>query len=130
MVVTTGDITQFQEDLSRWIGQVGSVFGFQAHSFDLIATQMDKIRSHDQLTVRDIRKETQMQVIGKIHKYAEIVPLLNRGKLIELLQTEHPLRTDISSVTQKFIDIYGLTRTMKNSRLPWFKRILNSPAVT
>lgn len=127
VVVTTGDITQFQEDLTKWIGQVGSVFGLEPHSFELVAVQMEKQSHSDSLTVRDIRKETQMLVIGKIHKYPDLVRSLNRGKLTELLQRGQPIRSELSSITQRFIAKYSLAQRTAPVKLSWFKRFIAGP---
>jgi septum formation inhibitor-activating ATPase MinD len=130
VVVTTGDISQFQEDLTKWIGQVGNIFGLEPKSFDLIASLMDKQNHSDHLSIRDIRKETQMYVIGKVHRQSDVVSTLNRGKISELLQSGQPIRNDLHSVTQRFIDKYGLNRRLEGVRVSWFKKLLTGPAAT
>jgi septum formation inhibitor-activating ATPase MinD len=128
VVATTSDIAQFQEDVSKWIGQVGSVFGLQAADFELIAVQMDKHKQSEGLTVKDIRKETQMRCIGLIHRHAEAVHYLNQGKLVDLLQQGQPIRAEVSSIVQRLIDSQGLNRKMLPSKEPWLKRLLTSAA--
>ena len=66
IVVTTADIAHFQEDFSRWIRQVGAVFGLQPDGFELMAVQTDRHAKHSEFTIKDIRKETQLHLIGQV----------------------------------------------------------------
>ena len=62
IVVTTADIAHFQEDFSRWIRQVGAVFGLQPDGFELMAVQTERHAKHSEFTIKDIRKETQLHL--------------------------------------------------------------------
>ncbi|MBP1990907.1 hypothetical protein [Paenibacillus eucommiae] len=130
IAVTTGDMSHFQEDMNRWVGQVGSVFGVQSHAFDLIAVQIEKQSKSDSLSVKDIRKETQMHLIGQVSRYSDITAVLNRGKLSELLQSGHPAQEEISLITQKLIDFHRLPRIGSSRKIPWFKKMLAGTAAT
>jgi MinD-like ATPase involved in chromosome partitioning or flagellar assembly len=132
IAVTTGDMAHFQEDLNKWIGHVGSVFGLQSHGFDMIAVQMDKQSKTDTLTIKDIRKETQMHLIGQVSRHADLTAVLNQGKLIELLQSSHPMQEEIAAITRKLIHLHQLTRSESESarKVSWFKKILAGTAVS
>jgi Flp pilus assembly CpaE family ATPase len=129
VVVTTGDIAHFQEDMNKWIRQVGSVFGLQSHAFELIAVQMGKTSS-DTLTVKDIRKETQMHLVGSLSRHEDAVALLNRGKLTEMLSGGHPMQLELTAIAQKIIELYQLPRKVLIPKKPWLKRILAGSAAT
>jgi septum formation inhibitor-activating ATPase MinD len=130
IAVTTGDMAHFQEDVNKWIGQVGSVFGLQSHAFDLIAVQMEKQSKADSLTVKDIRKETQMHLIGQVSRHPDITGFLNQGKLLGVLQSGHPLQQEIAVITEKLIHLHHLPRIESSRKVPWFKKILAGTAVS
>ena len=86
IVVTTGDIAHFQEDFSRWIRQVGSVFGLQPDGFELMAVQTDRHAKQSEFTIKDIRKETQLHLIGHVSRHADALARCNQGKLMEMFE--------------------------------------------
>jgi MinD-like ATPase involved in chromosome partitioning or flagellar assembly len=130
IAVTTGDMAHFQEDLNKWIGQVGSVFGLQSHAFDLVAVQLDKQSESNTLTIKDIRKETQMHLIGQVSRHADLKAALNQGKLMELLQSNHSMREELIAITLKLIHLHHLARSETSRKIPWFKKILAGTAVS
>jgi Flp pilus assembly CpaE family ATPase len=130
IVVTTGDMAHFQEDLNRWIGQVGSVFGLQSHSFDMVAVQIEKQPKAEILSVKDIRKETQMHLIGQVSRFADMTAVLNQGKLTEMFQAGHPVQEEIAAIAHKLIGLYRLPRSEASRKVPWFKKILTGTAVS
>lgn len=130
IVVTTGDLAHFQEDMNRWIRGVGSAFGLEPHSFELIATQIENHNGADQLTVKDIRKETQMPLLGKMMRYPDLLPALNRGKLLEILAASHVLGHDIAPVARILIDRYQLQRKHPQEQKSWFRRVMSRTAAT
>jgi Flp pilus assembly CpaE family ATPase len=128
IVVTTGDMAQFQEDMNKWIRQVGSVFGLQSHAFELIAVQMGKGVSSDTLSIKDIRKETQMHIIGSLSRHNDAIAVLNRGKLAEMLQTGHPMQAEVSAIAQKLIELHQLPRKLSLPKQTWLKKMLAGSA--
>ena len=123
IVVTTGDIAHFQEDMNKWICQVGSVFGLQSHAFELIAVQMGKGGSSDSLSIKDIRKETQMHLIGSVSRHHDAIAILNRGKLIDMLQSGHLMQNEVSSIAQKLIELHQLPRKLMPAKTTWLQKI-------
>jgi septum formation inhibitor-activating ATPase MinD len=93
---------------------------------------MDKQSKTDTLTIKDIRKETQMHLIGQVSRHADLTAVLNQGKLIELLQSSHPMQEEIAAITRKLIHLHQLTRSESESarKVSWFKKILAGTAVS
>ncbi|TXK81022.1 hypothetical protein [Paenibacillus sp. N3.4] len=124
IVVTTADIAQFQEDFSKWIRQVGSVFGLQPDGFELLAVQTDRHAKHAEFTIKDIRKETQLHLIGRISKHNDALSRCNQGKLLDMLLPDHAMRNEIFTVSRKFIDYYNLPRKVSLRQANWLHRII------
>jgi septum formation inhibitor-activating ATPase MinD len=123
IVVTTPDIAQFQEDFSRWIRQVGVVFGLQPDGFELIAVQADRSSKQDEFTIKDIRKETQLHLIGQISRHSDALARCNQGKLLDLFEPGHAMREEVNAVSRKFIDYYQLPRRVNLRQVTWFRKM-------
>ncbi|WP_127582365.1 hypothetical protein [Paenibacillus koleovorans] len=108
--VTTKEIAHFQEDTNRWLFNLGSTFGIAPSSFDLIVTQTDKQEGSGQLSLKDVRLETGMQLVGQIHRYPYVGSLLNQGKLLELLTGRQPIRQELARIADGVIRYHQLTR--------------------
>ncbi|UJF32548.1 AAA family ATPase [Paenibacillus hexagrammi] len=130
IAVTTPDLAQFQEDFTRWIKQVGTVFGLQSDTFELVTVQMDKLSRQHSFTSKDIRKETQLHLIGEVSKHGDALPLCNQGKLLELFHTGHAMRKEVSTVASKLADFYQWPQRQQMKRKPWLKRLLTGSTVT
>jgi MinD-like ATPase involved in chromosome partitioning or flagellar assembly len=128
ILVTTNEITHFQEDVGKWLKTIGAVFGIQPHSFDLLLTKGDKRSASGGIRTKDVRKETQMHVIGEIGCYPPIIEYLNQGKLLDLLQEPCTIQADLSRIAQVLIRLYGLRHKEHSIRRPWLKRILSGTA--
>ncbi|NEW09165.1 hypothetical protein GK047_24630 [Paenibacillus sp. SYP-B3998] len=124
IVVTTSDLSQFQEDFSRWVRQVGSVFGLQSDAFELIAVQVDRNAKQDEFTIKDIRKETQLHLIGQITRHADALSRCNQGKLMEMFAPGHMMGEEVLAVSSKLIDYYKLPRKANVRRVTWLRRML------
>ncbi|CAH1210966.1 hypothetical protein PAECIP111891_03645 [Paenibacillus allorhizoplanae] len=124
IVVTTGDIAHFQEDFSRWIRQVGSVFGLQPDAFELMAVQTDRHAKQSEFTIKDIRKETQLHLIGHVSRHGDALARCNQGKLMELLNPTHPMHHEVKAVAQKFADFYKLPQRSSVRQETWFQKLI------
>lgn len=127
LLVTTGDIGQFQEDMSRWLYSLGSVFGIAPQSFDLILTQCEK-DDPGRIGARDIRKETRMHVAAEVGRLPELCGALNRGKLAELLQHSHELQASLAPIVNAIVTLHGLRAKPELRRKRWLRRILSGEA--
>ncbi|WP_213527657.1 hypothetical protein [Paenibacillus sp. J31TS4] len=86
LLVTTPDITHFQEDRSRWLGSLSPLFGLDLEPFRLVVSQAEKPSLTGGIGWRDIEKETGLPVWAQIAKRDEVLAHLNQGKLLELLR--------------------------------------------
>ncbi|OPH56054.1 hypothetical protein BC351_29645 [Paenibacillus ferrarius] len=124
IVVTTADIAHFQEDFSKWIRQVGSVFGLQSDSFELLAVQTDHYAKHSEFTIKDIRKETQLHLIGQVSRHTDALSRCNQGKLLEMFALGHPMHEEVKAVACKFIDYYKLPRKVSIRPATWLQKMV------
>ncbi len=121
VVITTTEITHFQEDMKKWIIQVGSVFGITPQHVDLVVAQTDKKLFSQGISLKDIQKETQMRIMATVRRQDKIMNSLNRGRIMDIYQVGHPVRADISTIAHQFIDRYRLPRkaVVPNKRWPF-----------
>ncbi|NOV04718.1 hypothetical protein [Paenibacillus planticolens] len=124
VVVTTADIAQFQEDFSRWIRQVGSVFGLQPDRFELMAVQTEKHAKHNEFTIKDIRKETQLHLMGQVSRHGDALSRCNQGKLFDMLSPSHLMYEEVREVALKFADFYKLPRKENIRQATWLQKLM------
>jgi len=126
VVATTPDIAQFQEDFSKWIRQVGSAFGLQPDSFELVAMLADRSMSmQEEFTIKDIRKETQLHLLGQISRHGDALALCNQGKLFDLYAPGHAFHAELSALSRKFADYYQLPRKVSLRQTTWLRRMMS-----
>lgn len=121
LMVTTGQLGHFQEDVNRWLLPLASVFGFSPKSFDLLITQKERSNSTSSYSSRDIRRETGMHRIGQIHKFKEIDSLLNQGKLWEAISRPSLLSGDLSQVASTLLSLFGEATMQRCDQRTWLQ---------
>ncbi|TNJ62293.1 hypothetical protein FE784_31385 [Paenibacillus hemerocallicola] len=107
ILVTTPDLTHFQEDTDRWLRGLSPIIGLNADSFDLVLTQADKNGNSAGIRQRDIRKETGLSFIGKVGKYADLTEAVNQGKLLDVLLGQHPMCRDLVGIVSLLTALCG-----------------------
>jgi Flp pilus assembly CpaE family ATPase len=127
LLVTTGEITQFQEDVNRWLHSLGGVFGITAHSFDLILNQSVPGASGS-IRARDIRKETGIHVLAEVHRLPELFPAVNRGQLAEVMEQSTELQQGLAPIVQAIVALHRLQVRPAAVRKRWLKRMLSRAA--
>lgn len=130
ILVTTPELTHFQEDTDRWLRGLCPIIGLTADSFDLVLTQSDKNGNSAGIRQRDIRKETGLSFIGKIGKYADLTDAVNQGKLLELLLGSHPMCRDLGAIVTLLSAVCGVETAVRVQGHPlkrWFGRIRAKP---
>ncbi|MEF3306417.1 AAA family ATPase [Paenibacillus sp. GYB003] len=118
ILVTTPELTHFQEDADRWLRGLCPIVGMEAESFDLVVTQSDRSAGSAGIRQRDIRKETGLSLIGKVGKYADLTEAVNQGKLLELLLGPHPLARDVDAVAALLAEVCGIEARLRSQRKP------------
>jgi Flp pilus assembly CpaE family ATPase len=119
ILVTTPELTHFQEDTDRWLRGLCPIIGLAPDSFDLVLTQADKNGGSTGIRQSDIRKETGLTLIGKVGKYAELTETVNQGKLPELLLGAHPLCRDLGAIVTVLSAVSGIPVAVQPSGRPW-----------
>jgi MinD-like ATPase involved in chromosome partitioning or flagellar assembly len=110
IIVTTPELSHFQEDLNKWVTKVGSALGILTQHTDLVVNQLEKKSSQYGVRLKDIEKETQMRMIGTVKRHDYVSRQLNEGKIMELYQSGSKLRTELTTIVHQLIDRFRLTR--------------------
>jgi Flp pilus assembly CpaE family ATPase len=110
IMVTTGELTHFQEDIERWLRGLGPLFGLDPSSFDLVLTRLNKNEAAGGIRPKDIRKETGMNVIGKVYDYPGLTDSVNQGKVFDLFLGSHPINRDLQGVVDLLTTVCVLKR--------------------
>jgi septum formation inhibitor-activating ATPase MinD len=116
IVVTTSEISHFQDDMKKWVVQVGSVFGITPSSIDVVVNRIEKQVRFQQIQVKDIQKETQMNVLGKVHHDKALLPQVNRGNLIDAYANSQSLQEDITNLIHQLMDRYRLPKNIQTHK--------------
>jgi Flp pilus assembly CpaE family ATPase len=127
ILVTTGQLGHFQEDIQRWLHTLSPVFGISPRSFDLLITQKGGSVQPGSYSSRDIRKETGMQRVGEIHSSKDLDSMLNQGRLWDVLANPGLLREDLAQVAGTLLTLLGdasLLKTVRTTRLRTFLSLL------
>jgi hypothetical protein len=118
IMVTTSQLAHFQEDRCRWLHAVMPLLGLAGDSFDLVVTQA---KAGDMYTIRDIRKETGLEVLAKFGTYPELAGVLNRGELIDWLCSASG--KEWSRLARILAAVHGLNQIDKPADKRWYRRI-------
>lgn len=126
ILVTTPDLTHFQEDIDRWLRGLCPVIGISDNRFDLLLTQFNRSGGSAGIRSQDIRKETGLPLIGVIGKYGEFTETVNQGKLLELLSGTHPFNRDLEGIARQIAAGFGLQLTEGGAeKETWLRRWRN-----
>lgn len=118
IIVSTTQLSHFQEDLEQWLHSMGANYHLEPHMFDLFITQVDKA-AHD-FNVKHIRKETGLNIVGTMPKHRHISDLLNKGMLDQIATVEPHLLSGISGVADMLMTLYTLHRKPSVAKKQWF----------
>ncbi|PYI51617.1 AAA family ATPase [Paenibacillus flagellatus] len=122
VLVTTPELTHFQEDADRWLRGLCPVIGLDADSFDLVLTQADRAGTSAGIRQRDIRKETGLPLIGRVGKYPDLTDAVNQGKLLDFLLGSHPLSRDLEGVVRLLSAVCGIESALEIPGSVWRRR--------
>ncbi|WJH37082.1 hypothetical protein N6H14_16255 [Paenibacillus sp. CC-CFT747] len=123
-VVTTPDITHFQEDFQRWMRTSCSLLGIPLSACRLIVNGGDPgggggIRS------KDIAKDMGVELVAELTRYPDVTRFINQGTLTEWAAGQPLLRRQLDSVADYLMKMSGLApapakarKTMKERMFP------------
>jgi hypothetical protein len=122
-LVTTDRLSHFQEDVHRWTGQVGSMFGIVPEQFDLVLLQGNEQTSGG-YRMREIRKETgcieftEMKLIESVHLQ------LDSGRLDEWLSAQEKNAASFDPVADTLLHRLNWTQRLQKTERPWLRRLM------
>ncbi|GIP35434.1 hypothetical protein [Paenibacillus sp. J2TS4] len=122
VVVTTPDLTHFQEDFQRWLQTMAPMFGLHSASFHLVVNQVEKMASAGGIRVKDIEKETGLKIVSQVPRKSNLVELLNQGKLMELFEGDHPFYLAVADITRMFMDQWNMEAMDISRKKRWLGR--------
>jgi len=130
VIVTTGDIGHFQEDIGKWIGGVGAALGLVSSDFSLVVARLDRSKTSDGLNMRDIGKETGMPILGRTGRFEDVFAYANQGRLLDMLAGVHPLHRQLFTIVRKLALQHGITLTDGGKHKRWFRKLTDGTAAS
>lgn len=122
-LVTTDNLSHFQEDIHRWTGQVGSQFGLLPEQFQLVLLQGSH-RMTGGFGVKEIRKETGCSSFIEL-KLTESVHLqLDSGRLDEWLAAEVRNAAAFDAVANPLMTKLNWAQRLQKTERPWLRRLM------
>lgn len=122
IIVTTPDLTHFQEDLQRWMLTMAPMFGLHPETFHLVVNQVEKASAAGGIRMKDIQRETGLEIISQVPRREETVERLNQGKLMELLAGDHPFYQAIARIPRKFLEQWNMEAADLSRKKRWLGR--------
>lgn len=126
IIVTTPELTHFQEDFVQWVKGFAPVIGVGTERMQLMITQYDATR--DGYRMNEIAKETGLPLIGSFPVIPELLPVLNEGKLHVFLQNHREASSYLSTLAKQWISTYSLAlKPAKASQHSnWMRKVLST----
>jgi hypothetical protein len=122
-LVTTDRLTHFQEDVFRWTGQVGPLFGIAPEQFQIVLLH-NAHRQTGGFGMKEIRKETGSVSLSEL-RLAESVHLqLDSGRLDEWLAQEEKNAAVFDPVADPLLRRLNWTQRLQHTDRPWRRRLL------
>ncbi len=123
VIVTSKEIGHFQEDVFRWVKSVSPLFQVDPNTFDVFITQQNLVSNEAGYSIKDIRRETSMNVIGGMRQHFCVNEYLNRGKIVELLLNHPSVMNEFTGITNTLITLYGLRKGSQQIEKNWYRRL-------
>jgi hypothetical protein len=123
-LVTTGSLSHFQEDVQRWTGHVGTMFGLTAESFRLILLQGNH-RSSGGFGMKEIRKETGCHSLAELKLIESVHLQLDSGRLDEWLASQERNAAVFDPVADPLLQRLNWGERLKRAEQPWLRRLLS-----
>ncbi|MDB4866972.1 MAG: hypothetical protein JWR03_1305 [Cohnella sp.] len=122
-LVTTGNLSHFQEDVQRWTGQVGTMFGLTSERFRLVLLQGTH-RLTGGFGMKDIRKETGCHSFAELKLIESVHLQLDSGRLDEWLASEEKNAASFDTVANPLLARLDWGERLRQAEPPWLRRLL------
>jgi hypothetical protein len=122
-LVTTDNLSHFQEDIHRWTGQVGSQFGIMPEQFQLVLLQSTH-RATGGFRVKEIRKETGCNAFTELRLTESVHLQLDSGRLDEWLAAEERNAAAFDAVAHPLLTKLNWAQRLQKTERPWLRRLM------
>ncbi len=121
-LVTTGSLSHFQEDIHRWTGQVGAMFGMTPESFKLILLQ--EYRSTGGFGMKEIRKESGVPTFAELRLNESVHLQLDSGRLDDWLVSNRKHAEAFDPVAVRLLQRLNWQERLQRTDRPWLRRLM------
>ncbi|WP_019006202.1 hypothetical protein [Cohnella laeviribosi] len=122
MLVTTPNLTHFQEDVRRWAGQVGTQFGISKEGYRLVV--LGGQPNSGGYGMKEIRKETGAVEFSELRLKESVHLQLDSGRLDEWLAAEERNAAAFDAVAEPLLKQLNWAERLKRTERPWVRRLL------
>jgi hypothetical protein len=122
-IVTTERLSHFQEDVHRWTGQVGSLFGLSPEKLQLILLQGTEKKTGG-FRMKEIRKETGCNEFAEMRLTESVHLQLDSGRLDEWLASEESHSASFDAVAQPYLSKLNWAQRLQKTDRPWLRRLM------
>lgn len=122
-LVTTGSLSHFQEDVHRWTGQVGPMFGIAPEQFQLILLRSAN-RMGGEFGLKEIRKETGCVSFTELKMLDSVHLQLDSGRLDEWLAAEERHAAVFDALANPMLGRLSWGERLARAELPWLRRLM------
>jgi hypothetical protein len=122
-LVTTDNLSHFQEDIHRWTRQVGSQFGMLPEQFQLVLLQSTH-RSTGGFRMKEIRKETGINAFTELRLTESVHLQLDSGRLDEWLAAEERNAASFDAVADPLLKRLNWSQRLQKTDRPWLRRLM------
>jgi hypothetical protein len=122
-LVTTDNLSHFQEDIHRWTGQVGSQFGIMPEQFQLVLLQSTH-RATGGFRMKEIRKETGCNAFTELRLTESVHLQLDSGRLDEWLAAEERNAAAFDAIAHPLLKNLNWAQRLQKTERPWLRRLM------
>lgn len=121
-LVTTASLSHFQEDVRRWTGQVGSMFGLSPENFGLVLMQGNRVTGG--FGMKEIRKETGCASFAELKLVESVHLQLDSGRLDEWLASQGKESSAFDSVADPLMRRLNWQERLQRTDRPWLRKLM------
>lgn len=122
LLVTTGSLSHFQEDASRWTRGVGSLFGLAPSDFGLVLLQGYQ-RPSGGFAMKEIRKETGCRDFAELKLIESVHLQLDSGRLDEWIARQDKQAEAFDAVALPLIQRLDWGERLRRTERPWLRKL-------
>ena len=122
-LVTTGSLSHFQEDIHRWAGQVGGMFGLSPDSFRMILLKGNPSATGG-FGMKKIHKESGVPAFAELKLNESVHLQLDTGRLDYWLAENRKAAETFDPVAVPLLHRLNWEERFKRTDRPWIRRLM------